>query len=48
MRKPIKPLPTDCCGSGCSRCIYEVYQEHLTKYKKWKKEQENSTESESE
>ncbi|WP_445666099.1 oxidoreductase-like domain-containing protein [Fodinibius sp. AD559] len=39
MRKPIRPLPTDCCGSGCTKCIYEIYEEHLEKYNEWKKQQ---------
>lgn len=42
MRKPIKPLPTDCCGSGCPKCIYDIYAEHLKKYKEWKKEQQEN------
>lgn len=47
MRKPIKPLPTDCCGSGCPKCIYEIYEEHLEKYKEWKKRQEGNQNKES-
>ncbi|KAG8224442.1 hypothetical protein J437_LFUL001395 [Ladona fulva] len=30
--KPKEPLPEDCCGSGCSYCVYDVYQIEL---KKW-------------
>jgi len=40
MRKPIKPLPNDCCGSGCSRCVYDIYRDHMKIYKQWKEEQE--------
>lgn len=40
MREPEKPLPTDCCGSGCQRCVYDIYVEQLKKYKAWKAQQE--------
>ncbi|MCW9706190.1 oxidoreductase-like domain-containing protein [Fodinibius salsisoli] len=40
MKKPEPPLPTDCCGSGCTRCVYDMYKDHLAIYKEWKKEQE--------
>jgi len=43
MKKPLKPLPTDCCGTGCPRCIYEIYEEQLEKYKAWQKAQETQT-----
>lgn len=29
---PEKPLPTDCCGSGCSTCVLDSYQEELDAY----------------
>ncbi|KAB7497481.1 NADH-cytochrome b5 reductase-like [Armadillidium nasatum] len=32
--KPEAPLPSDCCGTGCSPCVYDIYEEDL---KKWKK-----------
>ncbi|KAL6576095.1 hypothetical protein OROHE_000566 [Orobanche hederae] len=31
---PEKPLPGDCCGSGCVRCVWDVYYEELEKYKR--------------
>lgn len=42
MRKPEKPLPADCCGSGCVRCVYDVYLEHKTKYEAWKRKNGDS------
>ncbi|MDZ7693660.1 MAG: oxidoreductase-like domain-containing protein [Balneolaceae bacterium] len=39
MKEPEKPLPTDCCGSGCERCVYDIYVEQLKQYKAWKKSQ---------
>ena len=31
---PEKPLPGDCCGSGCVRCVWDVYYEELEEYDK--------------
>ncbi|KAL6518473.1 hypothetical protein OROGR_018975 [Orobanche gracilis] len=31
---PEKPLPGDCCGSGCVRCVWDVYYEELEEYKR--------------
>lgn len=29
---PEKPLPGDCCGSGCVRCVWDIYYEELDEY----------------
>ncbi|KAH7283271.1 hypothetical protein KP509_35G069600 [Ceratopteris richardii] len=29
---PEKPLPGDCCGSGCVRCVWDIYFEELDDY----------------
>ncbi|GAB2499011.1 oxidoreductase-like domain-containing protein [Arenimonas alkanexedens] len=29
---PEKPLPSDCCDSGCDRCVYDVYADELAHY----------------
>lgn len=38
---PEKPLPTDCCGSGCDPCVLDVYADAEEKYrealKHWEK-----------
>ncbi|KAG6386759.1 hypothetical protein SASPL_151933 [Salvia splendens] len=34
---PEKPLPGDCCGSGCVRCVWDVYYEELEDYNKLQK-----------
>ncbi|MGK7370303.1 MAG: oxidoreductase-like domain-containing protein [Candidatus Halalkalibacterium sp. M3_1C_030] len=39
MKEPLKPLPTDCCGTGCRRCVYEIYEEQLARYKEWKSQE---------
>lgn len=31
---PEKPLPGDCCGSGCVRCVWDIYYEELEDYNK--------------
>ncbi|HET9819121.1 MAG TPA: oxidoreductase-like domain-containing protein [Rhodanobacteraceae bacterium] len=31
-RPPEKPLPGDCCESGCDACVYTVYSEELDEY----------------
>ena len=30
---PEKPLPTDCCDSGCAVCVHDSYQEELEYYR---------------
>ncbi|KAK7083903.1 NADH-cytochrome b5 reductase-like [Halocaridina rubra] len=32
--KPIAPLPSDCCGTGCCPCVHDIYEQDL---KNWKK-----------
>lgn len=36
---PEKPLPGDCCGSGCVRCVWDVYYEELEAYNEYYKNQ---------
>lgn len=31
---PEKPLPGDCCDSGCECCVYTVYADQLDEYEK--------------
>lgn len=31
---PEKPLPCDCCESGCDWCVYTVYADELDAYEK--------------
>ncbi|XVF17974.1 hypothetical protein REPUB_Repub10bG0171500 [Reevesia pubescens] len=31
---PEQPEPGDCCGSGCVRCVWDVYYEELEAYNK--------------
>ena len=29
---PVEPSLSDCCGSGCSPCIVDLYQDALDRY----------------
>lgn len=29
---PEKPLPSDCCESGCERCVFDLYAEEMHEY----------------
>ena len=31
---PIRPLDSDCCGSGCTTCVFDLYELDL---KRWNK-----------
>ncbi|XP_019447301.1 PREDICTED: uncharacterized protein LOC109350524 [Lupinus angustifolius] len=42
---PEKPDPFDCCGSGCVRCVWDVYYDELDQYDKLYKQDNNNTES---
>jgi hypothetical protein len=30
--RPLKPEPADCCGGGCVRCVFDIYDEALERY----------------
>jgi cell division septation protein DedD len=40
MEEPQPPEPGECCGSGCSPCVWDLYYEKLEKYEAWKAKQE--------
>lgn len=42
---PEKPEPGDCCGSGCVRCVWDVYYEELEAYDKLYKCDSNDSKS---
>jgi len=31
---PEKPLPSDCCESGCDTCVFTLYAEELETYER--------------
>jgi len=30
---PAPPDPSDCCGGGCARCVFDVYDEALAEWR---------------
>ena len=30
---PRLPLPEECCGQGCTPCVYDLYEQELEKYR---------------
>eukprot|EP00252_Welwitschia_mirabilis_P007070 TRINITY_DN18123_c0_g1_i1.p1 TRINITY_DN18123_c0_g1~~TRINITY_DN18123_c0_g1_i1.p1 ORF type:complete len:109 (+),score=21.35 TRINITY_DN18123_c0_g1_i1:82-408(+) len=30
---PEKPLPGDCCGTGCETCVWDLYFDELKRYR---------------
>lgn len=30
---PERPLPSDCCDSGCDRCVQDIYAEDVDAYR---------------
>lgn len=31
---PVKPLDSDCCGTGCIPCVFDIYDEEMLRWKK--------------
>src|SRR5271156_31089 len=32
--KPVKPLESECCGTGCTPCVFDIYNQALLKWEK--------------
>jgi len=32
-RPPAEPDPSECCGSGCVRCIFDLHDDALLRYR---------------
>lgn len=30
---PEKPLDSDCCGTGCTPCVFDIYEEEMLKWR---------------
>ncbi|XP_073214365.1 NADH-cytochrome b5 reductase-like isoform X2 [Lepidochelys kempii] len=39
---PTEPLPSQCCGSGCKPCVYDVYQKELAQWEEAKAKKDRS------
>lgn len=46
MEKPERPHPSECCESGCTICVFDLYADRLKAYKKWKRYQQGEDKSE--
>jgi hypothetical protein len=33
-RHPSEPDAADCCGEGCARCVYDIHEEALERYRR--------------
>ena len=31
---PTKPLDSDCCSSGCTPCVFDIYEEEVAQWQK--------------
>lgn len=40
LREPREPQPDECCGKGCVECVWTVYWDEMTNYRKRKAAQE--------
>ncbi|XP_041277472.1 NADH-cytochrome b5 reductase-like isoform X1 [Onychostruthus taczanowskii] len=40
--RPQEPSPSQCCGSGCKPCIYDVYEKELARWERAKAMQDKS------
>jgi hypothetical protein len=41
LREPREPEPEECCGDGCSPCVYDTYDMKMEKYEDKKMEYES-------
>ncbi|MEZ5462235.1 oxidoreductase-like domain-containing protein [Dokdonella sp.] len=32
-QRPVEPDPLDCCGSGCVRCVFDLYDDAMQRYR---------------
>ena len=33
-KPPTRPLDSECCGNGCSPCVFDVYDEEMERWQK--------------
>ena len=33
-RPPLQPSEEDCCGQGCQRCVHDIYEEEMRRYRR--------------
>jgi hypothetical protein len=32
--RPVPPEPGECCGGGCARCVFDLYEEELARWER--------------
>ena len=32
--RPVPPRPDECCGGGCPRCVYDLYDEAVAEWER--------------
>jgi hypothetical protein len=32
--RPVAPEPGECCGGGCARCVFDLYEEELQRWER--------------
>lgn len=42
VKRPKEPSPGECCGSGCTRCVWDVYYDKLATYEEMKGDGDDS------
>nr|XP_045370229.1 NADH-cytochrome b5 reductase-like [Camelus bactrianus] len=40
--RPVEPLPSQCCGAGCSPCVFDLYQRDLARWEAARASQDSS------
>jgi hypothetical protein len=41
--KPIPPDSNDCCGNGCSPCVWDLYYEELERWRQQEEQRQQQT-----
>jgi Oxidoreductase-like protein, N-terminal len=41
--EPVEPNAEDCCGQGCTPCVWDTYRENLKKYQAKQEDQMQSS-----
>jgi oxidoreductase family protein len=43
--RPVPPRPDECCGGGCPRCVYDLYDEAVAEWERLVAEREKALSS---
>jgi len=42
--RPVPPRPDECCGGGCPRCVYDLYDEAVAEWERLVAERDKALE----